>query len=152
MKKLLFNRYSYLIFALCMLPTMFVDASSHNSPEDKYTLDVFSDEIVYIDLSRIKTRPDIRPSGPRRSRSNFNISIEAWLRNSSLFLYSECDMVDVEIVIYDEYGNEVLCSNMDVMEFADNEVDVSSLFDGKYTLYVTINGRMYYGCFDIKTL
>lgn len=148
MKMLVFNRYSYLIFALCMLPTMFVDASSLNSPEDKYTLDVFSDEIVYIDLSRIKTRPDIRPSGPKRSPSKHIPWVEAWLQNGSLILHSDCNIHDVEITIVDENENVVVFSNIDVLDESETSIDLSSLVEGAYVLFITTKKTTYFGRFD----
>ena len=149
MKMLVFNRYSYLIFALCMLPTMFVDASSLNSPEDKYTLDVFSDEIVYIDLSRIKTRPDIRPSGPKRSPSKHIPWVEAWLQNGSLILHSDCNIHDVEITIVDENENVVLSSTVDILCGMDKKIDVSYFSDGTYTLLITTKKTTLYGSFEL---
>ena len=146
---LVFNRYSYLIFALCMLPTMFVDASSLNSPEDKYTLDVFSDEIVYIDLSRIKTRPDIRPSGPKRSPSKHIPWVEAWLQNGSLILHSDCNIHDVEITIVDENENVVLSSTVDILCGMDKKIDVSYFSDGTYTLLITTKKTTLYGSFEL---
>ena len=108
MKKLLFNRYSFLILVLNMLPTMCVDASLLNSSDDKYTLDVIHDDVVYIDLSKVKTQPNVRPSGPKRSASRQEFFVDAWLQNGSLYFCADFNFDDIGCVSYIFYGLYVL--------------------------------------------
>lgn len=150
MKKLLFNRYSFLIFVLNMLPTMFADASLLNSSDDKYTLDVIPDDVVYIDLSKIKTQPIVPTSGgPKRSASRQEFFVDAWLQNGSLYFCADFYFDDIEVTITDIDGNIVCNDCKNVCGVKEACFDLHLYEHGIYTLCVIIDGMSYQGNFEL---
>ena len=133
-----------------MLPTMLVDAFSLNSSEDKYTLDVMSDDVVYVDLSKVKTQPIVpTPSGPKRTLKKNELSLEAWLQYGTLYLCGNVDVEDAEIVIVDKENNVMFSANMEILVDNGISLNLSFLDNGVYTIWIMIEGTSYLGCFEL---
>ena len=75
-------------------------------------------------------------------------TVEAWFVDGFLCFDNGEDVNDVEVSIYDEEGENVSSSIIDILVDEYNMLDISFLPSGYYTLNVTINGVDYYGFFE----
>lgn len=107
----------------------------------------------YTELVLMRSsQDDIKvPGGPRRAKSRKTIysSVEVRLLNGVIYFTNEEDLSDVDIMITDVNGDNVISTIVDIYSGSFESVDIRSLESGDYTLYVTIDGVEYYAYFDM---
>ncbi|MBO4663787.1 MAG: DUF3244 domain-containing protein [Bacteroidaceae bacterium] len=75
--------------------------------------------------------------------------VDAWLADGYLYFNNDEEIYDVEVSIFNEDGENISSSIIDVFADSPNMIDISFLSSGYYTLNVTINGVEYYAYFDM---
>ena len=111
------------------------------------------EEYTELVLTMCQASPDNpdNPRGPRRAKSRKTIysSVEVRLLNGVIYFTNEEDLSDVDIMITDVNGDNVISTIVDIYSGSFESVDIRSLESGDYTLYVTIDGVEYYAYFDM---
>ena len=76
--------------------------------------------------------------GTKRSPANYSYLPLTWIEDENLYFDGSVSISSIGVNIQNENGVEVLGTTIDVQQGYTTSIDISSLAEGSYTLYITI--------------
>ena len=94
-------------------------------------------------------KPSKPVSGAQKSPADYPYLPIVWLSNDTIYFEGTVILSPVAVTICDEDDNEVLSTTLFIEANEVSTIDISTLDEGYYTLYIMVNGQEFYGEFEL---
>lgn len=88
-------------------------------------------------------------TGPQHAPANYSYLPIVWLSNDTIYFEGTVTLSSVAVTICGEDDNEVLSTTLFIEANEESTIDISTLDEGYYTLYIIVNGQEFYAEFEL---
>ena len=94
-------------------------------------------------------KPSKPVSGAQKSPADYSYLPIVWLSIDTIYFEGTVTLSSVAVAICDEDDNEVLSTTLFIEANEESTIDISTLDEGYYTLYIMVNDQEFYGEFEL---